>query len=145
MSTAPTNPSEGHTVASLLRELRDEGTILLRQEVALAKTELAEKTSIVSRNLTAVAIGGGVLFAGLIILLFGLGDLVAAGLVEAGLSLGVSVWLGPVIVGLIAALIGFALVMKAKAKLSKEHLAPNKTTQSLKEDKEWIQRKFQGA
>ena len=69
-----TNP-ETHqpSIGTLLRDLRDETTTLLRQEVALAKAELKENTSRMTSHALQIAIGGFVSYAGVIVLLIGLG------------------------------------------------------------------------
>ena len=145
METGTNPPRTDHSFATLIRELRDETTTLLRQEVALAKTELSEKASLVGRNSIYLAVGGLVAYAGLIFILHSLVGLLLVGLLRAGLSEGVATWLAPGIVGLVVAGVGYALVQKAKSTLSRESLAPEKTIQSLKEDKQWTQEKFSRA
>jgi len=138
-------PGTDHSLASLIRELRDESTTLLRQEVALAKTEMAEKAAMIGRNSIYLAIGGLVAYAGLIFILVSVMRLMWLGLLKAGLSDSVAQWLAPAIVGLIVAGIGYGLIQKAKSTLSRESIAPTKTIQSLKEDKQWTQEKFSRA
>ena len=75
-----------NSVPSLLRELRDETTTLLRQEVALAKTEMKENLSRFGSNVAHIAIGGFIAYAGAIVLLIGLGHLLGALLERAGMS-----------------------------------------------------------
>ena len=62
---------DDRSIADLLRELRDESSTLLRQEVALAKTELSEKANVYTKN-AGYVIGGGVAAAlgGLLLLHF---------------------------------------------------------------------------
>ena len=54
------NPESPHpnSIPGLLRELRDETTTLLRQEVKLAKTELKENVSRMGSHAAHIAIGG---------------------------------------------------------------------------------------
>jgi len=145
METQTHPPSSDNSLASLIRELRDESTTLLRQEVALAKTELTEKASVLGRNAAYLAVGGLVAYAGLVFILLSLSELLSAGLVRAGLSTTVASWLAPGIIGLVIAGVGYALIQKAKSTLSRESLTPEKTIQSLKEDKQWTQDKFSRA
>ena len=135
--------SPGSSIASLLRDLRDETTTLLRQEVALAKTELSEKASHVASNAIQIAIGGFVAYAGAIVLLFGLADLLATILTSVGLEAGTAIWLSRALVGVIVALIGWFMLVKAKKALSTESLVPEKTLESLKDNKQWAQSKLQ--
>ena len=111
----------------------------------MAKTEMAEKAAMIGRNSIYLAIGGLVAYAGLIFILVSVMRLMWLGLLKAGLSDWVAQWLAPAIVGLIVAGIGYGLIQKAKSTLSRESIAPTKTIQSLKEDKQWTQEKFSRA
>jgi xanthine/uracil permease len=128
---------EERSIGQLLKALRDETTTLLRQEVDLAKTEMSEKASRVGSNLGSLAMGGGVAFLGALALLaavvYGL-----TSILNQFMSVGVAIWLAPLIVGLVLAGIGYSLVQKALATLRQESLTPRKTTQTLQENKEWL-------
>jgi xanthine/uracil permease len=128
---------EERSIGQLLKELRDETTTLLRQEVDLAKTEMSEKASRVGSNLGSLAMGGGVAFLGALALLaavvYGL-----TSILNQFMSVGVAIWLAPLIVGLVLAGIGYSLVQKALATLRQESLTPRKTTETLQENKEWL-------
>jgi hypothetical protein len=145
METESNLPPREQSLAGLIRELRDETTTLLRQEVALAKTELSEKASMVGRNSVYLATGGLVAYAGLIFILLSVMRLMQSGFVRGGLSEELASWLAPAIVGLVIAGVGYALIQKAKSTLTRQNLAPEKTIQSLKEDKQWTQEKFSRA
>jgi xanthine/uracil permease len=133
---------EERSIGSLLKELRDETTTLLRQEVELAKTEISEKASRVGSNLGSLAVGGAVAFLGALALLaavvYGL-----TSLLDQFMSLGVAVWLAPLIVGIVLAVIGYNLVQKALQTLRQESVTPRKTTETLQENKEWLRAKVQ--
>jgi uncharacterized membrane protein YgdD (TMEM256/DUF423 family) len=138
---------ETHTpsssIATLLRDLRDETTTLLRQEVELAKTEMSEKASHLMSNAIQIAIGGFVAYAGAIVLLFGLADLVGTILIRAGMEQDMATWLSRAIVGGLIILVGWLLLNKAKKALSSESLVPERTMESLRENKQWAQNKLQ--
>jgi len=129
--------AEERSLGQILRELRDESSQLLRKEVQLAKVEMSEKASRVGTNLGELAVGGGVAFAGALALLaavvFGL-----TSLLSQLMSPGVAVWLAPLIVGLVLAAAGYGMIKKAVAALRQERIAPTQTTESLKENKEWL-------
>lgn len=128
---------EERSIGQLLKELRDETTTLLRQEVDLAKTEMGEKASRVGKNVGSLAVGGGVAFLGALALLaaviYGL-----TSILNQFMSVGVAIWLAPLLVGLVLAGIGYSLVKKALATLKQESLTPTRTTQTLQENKEWL-------
>lgn len=132
---------DDRSLGQLLKELTSETTTLLKQEVDLAKTEMSEKASRVGTNLGSLAVGGGVAFLGALALLaaaiYGL-----TSILDQFMSLGVAVWLAPLIIGLILAAVGYSLVKKALETLKRESLAPQKTTESLQENKEWLKEKI---
>jgi hypothetical protein len=126
----------------LIRELRDEATLLFRQEIQLARTEATEIARQVGKNVAALAIGGAIAFAGALVLLAALSILVSVGLRAADVSPATASWLGPGLVGLVVTLIGAGLLLKARSALKKTNLTPTETVASLKEDKEWTQEKL---
>jgi len=136
---------DGHSIADLLRELREETMTLAKQEIALAKTEMKEKTSKLTRNAVYMAIGGLVAYAGFIFLLVAGMRLLNVGLINAGVTPETVAWLSPAILGLVVALIGAIFIMKAKSAFSRESLVPEKTIQSLKEDSSWTRTKLKEA
>jgi hypothetical protein len=135
-------PSSSHSIPALLRELRDETSTLLRQEVALAKTEMNENISHLVRHAVQIAIGALVAYAGLIVLLIGLGHLIGAILVRAGIDQGVATWIAPALVGLIVAIIGAVMLTRAKHAIAHEDIVPRQTIDSLRENKQWAQNKL---
>jgi len=143
--TRSSTEHDGHTIADLLRELREESLTLAKQEVALAKAEMKEKAGKIGRNIAYLAVGGLVAYAGLIFLLFAAMRGISAALLAGGMDPGFVAWLSPAIVGLVVVLIGAILIMKAKSAISKESLVPKKTIQSFKEDKSWTQAKLKEA
>jgi hypothetical protein len=138
-----TQPSNATSIAALLKDLRDESSTLLRQEVALAKTELKENTTRMTNHLVHIAIGGVVAYAGGIVLLIGLGHLLGALLVRAGVDNEVATWLAPALLGLVVALIGWGMLARAKSALAHDDVLPRRTLDSLRTNKEWAQTKLQ--
>jgi xanthine/uracil permease len=137
----PGERKDDRSIGQLLKELTQESSTLLKQEVSLAKTEMSEKASRVGANLGEVAVGGAVAFLGAIALLlavvYGL-----TSLLNKFMSLGVAAWLAPLIVGAVLATVGYSLIKKALATLKQESIAPQRTTQSLQENKEWLKQKI---
>ena len=132
---------EERSIGQLLKELTHEISVLLRQEVDLAKTEMSEKASRVGSNLGALAVGGGVTLLGALSLLaaaiYGL-----TALLDRFISLRIAVWLAPLLIGLILAMVGYSLVKKALETLKRESITPQRTTQSLQENKAWLKEKI---
>jgi hypothetical protein len=127
---------------ALLAELRDEGATLLRQEVALAKAELTEKAKEAGKSAAELATGGAVAYAGLVILLVGVSYLVRHGLVALGVGDETAQWLGFLLVGGIAALVGWRLLRQARKHLTTNALKPTQTIGSLRDSGEWAKNKI---
>ena len=117
------------SLGDLFSELMRETTTLVRQEVQLAKAELTQSATEAARGIGMLVAGGAVAYAGVLCLLLA----VVYGLIEAGLD----AWLAALIVGLVVIVIGGILVLRGRASLKPSHLAPQKTVETLKEDKEW--------
>ncbi len=132
--------TDDRSLADLIRELRDEATVLLRQEVAMAKTEMSEKASMVGRNIGTLVVGGAVALIALIFLLLAVTGGLALMLMATDLDLH-AIWVAPLIVGVIIAAIAAALIAKAKQSLANASLVPHKTIETLKDDKQWAQAK----
>lgn len=141
MNSDPTTPST--SIPGLLRELRDDAGTLLKQQVTLAKVELKENVSRLGGHIAKIAVGGVVTLIGATVLLIGLGQLLGVLLEAAGMSEDTAQWLGPVIIGLIVAVIGWSLLSKAKKALARDNIAPRQTIETLKADQQWAQNKLQ--
>jgi hypothetical protein len=131
-----------HSLVFLLRELRDESTTLMRQEIALAKAEMTEKAKIMGRNLAYIAGGAAIAYAAVILLLLGVRDLLAAGLVAAGASPLLATCLSSFVVAIGIGVGAWALINYGRKALAEETLTPEKTIESLREDKEMIKDKL---
>ena len=131
-----------HSLISLIRELRDEMTTLVRQEIALAKAETAEKAKRLGRNVAYIGVGVAVGYAGFVMLLLGLRDLLAAGLVKAGTDAEVATLLSSFLVAIAIGAAGWALIAKGKKALAEEGLTPKKTVESLKADQQLLKQKL---
>jgi len=119
----------------LVGHFRDEIKNLIKEEIALAKAEMSEKISFFARNAVGLAAGAIAAFAGLIILLAGLSSLLSFAFESAGIQRSLAFFIGALIIGALAALIGFGFVAKAVKTFSKESLSPEKTLHSLKKIK----------
>jgi hypothetical protein len=120
---------EGRSLRSLFSDLWRETTTLVHEEAELAKAELSEKVSQVTTGAGEIAAGGAILFAGFIVLLFA-----AVGALELMLPTEHSIWLAPLIVGLVVMIIGYIALSRGKKQMQAESLAPQRTMESLKRD-----------
>jgi hypothetical protein len=124
---------EGRTLIALFSDLFRETSTLVHQEAQLAKAELSEKVSEMSSGIAAIAVGGAIVFAGFIVLLFA-----AVGALELMLNNEHAVWLAPLIVGLAVIVIGFIALAMGKRAISTESLQPSRTMESLRRDTELV-------
>lgn len=116
------------SLGQLFHELTDETRTLLRQEVALAKTELVSKATFAGRNAAVLAAGGLVMLLGALPILAGI-------VISLGHKIGYAT--ASFIVGILFLIAGAVLVMKAVNALKSESLAPVETAAQVKETKQW--------
>ncbi len=126
----PDAPREAdRPIGELLRELGDEISTLVRQEIALAKVEIAEKTK------PALASAG--MFGGTALLGLGAFGALTTCLI-ALIALKVDVWIAALIVAVVYGLAAYVLAQTGKKKLHQAApLVPEQTAQTVKEDIEW--------
>jgi hypothetical protein len=120
--------AEHRGLADLFAALAREGSRLFRQEVALAKAELAQKLGRAGTGAVEIAAGGLILYAGFLALL------AAAAL---ALTRVLPDWAAALLVGVVVILIGAVLVLKGKRDLGPRQLVPNRTLRTLREDARW--------
>ncbi|NNJ24794.1 phage holin family protein [Alienimonas chondri] len=141
--TAPPPPTrdDGRSLADLLKDLRDESTTLVRQEVALAKTELSEKAAIYGRNAGKIAAGAALAFASAVALLLALATAAYFVVIAIGGGEDADEWVhwvagavGFVGVPALALAIGAFLIRSAVDKISSTSPVPNQTIASVKAD-----------
>jgi hypothetical protein len=118
------------SIGELFGQLSQDMTLLVRQEVQLARTEMSDKLSRFTANLISVAAGGFVAYLGGLALvacvILALRDL-------ANISLAVSA----LIVGAILAGIGWVMLQRGLKEMKRVDLAPRRTVESLKDDVQW--------
>jgi uncharacterized membrane protein YqjE len=116
-------------VGELLKQLSQETTTLVRQELDLAKAELAQKGK--RAGLGAGMFGGAGAAA-----LLGLGALTAA--VIAALDTATALWLAALIAAVLWLALAGVLALRGKNKVQQATPpVPEQTQQSLKEDVQW--------
>jgi uncharacterized membrane protein YqjE len=118
------------SIPALMRELADETTTLVRQELDLAKAEMAEKGK-------AAGVGAGMLAGALIAALMALGAVTTC--VIAALALALPVWLAALIVVAIYLVAAGILALVGKDRLRRSMPPkPDQTIETVKEDVQWV-------
>ena len=129
MTASPENPLRDRPTGELLKELSDHTTTLVKQEMDLAKAELAEKGK--QAGMGAGMFGG----AGL----FGVGAFAAlTACVIAALATGMDTWLAALIVAVVYGAVAGVLAITGKKKVQEAvPPVPEQARDSVKEDMEW--------
>lgn len=127
---------DGRSLGDLFGDLTRETSDLVRQEVALAKSEMTEKATHVGKDVGFVAAGGAVAYAGFL-------ALIAAVIVLLADVFDLPVWAPALGVGILVAAIGYFLVRKGLDALKQEDLAPRQTLRSVQEDVAWAKEQVQ--
>lgn len=127
----PDAPREAErSFPELLRELGDELSTLIRQELALAKVELAEKGR-------AAGASAGMFGAGAMLALGAFFALTAA--VIAALALAMPVWAAALVVAAIYGIAAYVLAQRGREQLKEAAPPiPEQTAQTVKEDIAWV-------
>jgi hypothetical protein len=118
------------SIGELFGQLTQDMTLLVRQEIKLARTEMSDKISRVTTNLLSVGAGGFVAYLGGLALV---GALILAIRDLANISLAWSA----LIVGGVLAIIGYIMLQKGLKELKRVDLAPRRTVETLKDDVQW--------
>jgi drug/metabolite transporter (DMT)-like permease len=117
--------TDDRSLKELFGDLTQSVTTLFRKEIELARAETSEKISQAGVAAGAIAAGGILALAALIVLL---GALVAA------LGEVMAPALAALIVGGVVAIIAFALIYKGINDLKASNLAPTRTVEALRRD-----------
>ncbi|MHC8361660.1 phage holin family protein [Pseudomonas sp. LS2P72] len=129
----PVTQPDDASVVGLLRQLSREVPALFTKELALAKAELQASVTTLKAGMVAVTGGAMVLLAGFIILLMS---------AVYGLSIFMAPWLAALIVGVVAMIIGFAMLQSGKKQFEPSHFKPDRTLDALNKDQEALRRKI---
>jgi uncharacterized membrane protein YqjE len=121
----------------LLRELSDQTTTLVKQEIELLKAELTEKGK--TAGVGAGMFGGAGLFG--IFAFAALTTCIIAALAEV-----MSLWLAALIVTVVYAAVAAVLGLRGRDKVQEATpIAPEQTTESVKEDVQWAKTRAQSS
>jgi len=127
-STEHREPRE-RPVGELLRDLSQQTSTLVHQEIELAKAELAQKAK-------QAGVGAGMFGGAAVVGLLSLGALTAC--FVAALATVMATWLAALIVAVVYAAIAGALALVGKRRIKQATpAAPEQTIETLKEDVQW--------
>jgi hypothetical protein len=126
------------SIGELFGQLSQDMTLLVRQEVQLARAEMSDKITRVTTNLVSVVAGGFVAYIGALALvaalILGLHDLAD-----------ISPWVSALIVGAVLAIAGYAMLRRGLGELKQVDLAPRRTVENIRDDVQTIKDDVQWA
>ena len=130
-------PASEASMAELVKQLSEQSSRLARQEVELAKAELAVKGK--RAGIGAGMFGGAGAFG-----FYALGALTAAAILA--LALAVDAWLAALIIAVVYGAIAGILALQGKNKVEQATPpVPEQATESVKEDVQWAKTRAQHA
>jgi hypothetical protein len=118
------------TLGEMFAELSRETRTLVQQEIQLAKTELADKASQLSKGAGMVVAGGLIAYGGLLAII--------ASVVLVLNALGLPAWAAAIVGGALLAGAGYLFIRSGLAALRPQDLTPRQTIETLKEDAQWL-------
>lgn len=137
MATTNNNDLHDRPVGDLLKQLSEETTTLVKQEIDLAKAEMSEKGKQAG---TGVGMFGGAGVSGLLALVFLSLAAVAA------LDTGMPTWLAALIVGVVWTAAAAVLALTGKNRVQQATPpAPEQAIESSKEDVQWAKTQARSA
>ncbi len=130
-------PASEASLAELVKQLSEQSSRLARQEVELAKAELAVKGK-------RAGIGAGMFGGAGMLGFYAVGALVATAILA--LATAITAWLAALIIAVVLAAIAGVLALQGKTKVQQATPpVPEQATESVKEDVQWAKTKAQQA
>jgi hypothetical protein len=126
------------SIGELFGQLTQDMTLLVRQEVQLARTEMTDKLSKMTTNLISVGAGGFVAYLG------GLALMAALILAIRDLA-NISLAWSALIVGAVLAIVGYVMLQRGMKELKQVELAPRRSVENIKDDVQSIKDDVQWA
>lgn len=123
------------SLGELFRQLATETTTLVKQEIALAKTELVQVAVRAAMDATGLVVAA-------VVALIGVLALVAAAIIGLGVLLH-NYWLSALLIGALMLIVGGVMAVGFLNKLKDLDYGLSTTTQTLKQDKTWAQAEVQ--
>jgi uncharacterized protein YacL len=133
MLTAPHDANKPG-IPSLIGGIFQDAIDLVSKELTAAKLEIREELEKTKSAVLMMAVGGGALMVGILLLCLMLVHLLQD-------ITGFELWICHAIVGAVLALVGIILLYSAKQRAATTSLVPTDSVQGAKEDARWITRK----
>jgi uncharacterized membrane protein YqjE len=128
---------DGRNLGTLVRELANGSTELIRAEAKVARLEIGELVKGIATGTGFIAVGGVLALLGALSLLAGVILLIGDQWLPQDLY-----WVAALLVLLVSGGIALVFFKRGMSMLSPAALAPDQTVETLKEDKEWLKRRM---
>ncbi len=122
-------PRNERSLGELFSDLSQKTSLLIRQEVQLARTELSQKAAQAGRGGAMLGAGGAIVNAALLTFV--------ATIVLLLVQLGLDAWAAAGLTAVLLAAVGYMLVRNGLQKM-KQPMTPVETVDSLKETAQWL-------
>jgi len=123
---------DGRSIGELLRDLANDTTRLIRDEIALARTEMQDKVRQAGTGAAMIGAGGVLAIPALVLILAGIAILLANWMPP---------WVAALVVGVVAAAVAGILAWMGLRSIKSTGLAPERTAANLKRDVHLVQEK----
>jgi uncharacterized membrane protein YqjE len=121
---------EERSIGELFGELSQDMSLLVRQEVQLARLEIEQKASRVGGELGKIATGGLVAYLGAL-------ALAAALILVLTQVANIPAWASALLVGGVLAIAGFIMLQGGFRRIRNLDMTPRRTVETLKDDVQW--------
>jgi hypothetical protein len=122
---------EERSLGELFGQLSEDMSLLVRQELQLAKAEIAEKAARARKDAITTGLGGMVAYLGAF-------ALVAAVILFLTQVVGIAAWLSALLVGAAVAAGGYFLLKRGIRDLGNIDPKPRRTVQTVHDDIQWV-------
>jgi uncharacterized membrane protein YqjE len=130
-------PDGRRAIGTLVRDLLDEGTSLVRSEARLAKLELSRAAAAIGRGTAFVALGA------VLVMLGGLALVVALILIMGDQWLPADrYWLAALIIMAATGIIAALFAKRGRSQVALARLGPAETAMSVKENATWVKQQL---
>ena len=135
-------PSNDDSLPALVGRLGDHILTLLDTKFTLLKIELQEDVNAYLRGSLSIGIGGVLVIVGFALLNIALAFFVASLFASTDLSQPVKYALGFILTGALYLAIGAVVIIRAKNRLAKQPLGPEKSMEEIDKDRQWLKREL---
>jgi uncharacterized membrane protein YqjE len=140
-SATDANPDAGgESLPSLIGRLGEDIVTLLETKLGLLQLEIKEDVNAYLGGLVSIGVGGIIAVVGFSLLNVAIAFLVSTLFEQTLLSQPVKYALGFIIIGVIDLVIGAAVIIRAKDRLAKQNITPERSIKELEKDKQWLKR-----